>query len=284
MHCELKNSRGCFFRGLNDLIRGLYTAVSGMTTEMMQNNVSANNLANVDTVGYKKDITINRSFSEMLIHRINDSAYEQKNSPISQKPYIGKLGTGVQASSLYTSFEQGSLKETDHPLDLAVDGNGFFVISPNPDAPEAERYYTRDGAFKINDEGFLCDKRGNKVLGVDGVIVIPQDSQETVISTNGEIFADGAYVGQLDVVDVGNTDQLEKIGDGLLRIKNDAQAQETMFSGNIRQGFLEASNVKSIEEMVKMITSLRSYEANQKVIQAQDETLEKAVNEVGRLG
>lgn len=255
-----------------------------MTTEMMQNNVCANNLANVDTVGYKKDITVNRSFSEMLIHRINDDAYEQKNFSIGGKPYIGKLGTGVQASSLFTSFEQGSLKQTNDVLDLAIDGNGFFVISPNPGEPEAERYYTRDGAFKINDEGLLCDKQGNKVLGMDGVIAIPKESQKTVISTNGEIFADDAYVGQLDVVDVGNTDQLEKVGNNLLRIKKDAQVPETMFSGNIRQGFLEASNVKSIEEMVKMITSLRSYEASQKVIQTQDETLGKAVNEVGTIG
>ncbi len=155
---------------LKDLtvVRGIYTAASGMMAERRKLDVVSNNLANIDLIGYKKDLSIQKAFPEMLIRRLNDDGlYKFPKGHLETAPIVGKLGTGVEENEIYTLFEQGPLKTTGNPLDLALTDQGFFVIQTS----DGERY-TRNGSFTIGKEGILVTKSGFPVLGEKGYIYL----------------------------------------------------------------------------------------------------------------
>lgn len=277
------------------MIKGIYTSASGMISEQARLDVIANNLANVDKTAYKKDTAIFKSFPEMIIRRINeDGVGIVPAGSYDSMPYIGKLGTGVETNEVYTEFDQGSLQRTENPFDLALDGKGFFTV-----LTENGERYTRDGSFTINNEGYLVNHKGYKVMGENGPIQVQQNNfminekgeitvnmslplePENVVGTNNS-WEQPAVIDRLKIIDFENLREIKKEGDSLYK--------ETGFSGPARatldfklyQGFLEKSNVNVIREMVDMIEVQRSYEANQKSSLTHSDTLGRLINEVAR--
>lgn len=249
------------------MIRGLFTSASGMLAESMRNDVTANNLANINTTGYKKDVTVFKSFPEVLIQRIND----QKKTDPQPQVIIGSLGTGAIVDEIITSHEQGQFRETTSNFDLAIEGEGYFTVQN-----QRGIFYTRNGAFTIDSQGFLVNSQGDYVLGQAGPIQIGNVG-DVRVDEAGNILVDGGDepVATLRIAAIINKTALTKVGDSLF---TGGQVGGTV--GQVKQKFLEISNVNPVHEMVNMITIARAYEANQKVITALDQSLAQAM-EVG---
>ncbi|MBU5310730.1 flagellar hook-basal body protein [Tissierella carlieri] len=189
---------------------------------------------------------------------------------------IGTMSGGVRFQKLFTDFTNGGLIDTGGTLDVAIKGNGFFKIQ----GENGETLYTRNGSFAIT-EGYLTDLDGRRVLGRNGTIFLGNGTID--ILSDGEIQIDGNPVDTLDIVDINNKEFLRKRGDNIFYMADNTVAEENIFDGEILQGYLEGSNMNPISGMVEMINLLREFEANQKVIKMQDEMLEKAANEIGRV-
>lgn len=257
------------------MIRGLYTAASGMLAEARRNDVIANNLANVDTTGFKKDTTVIRSFEEMLLRRFNDPVeLPPKGRRVDLRPIIGPLGVGAGVDDIATDFVAGPQAFTQNPLDLALEGDGFFTVL----TPRGERY-TRNGAFYLNGEGVLVTSEGYPVLGENGLITLREG--EATIDRSGQISLGGAPVDRLRIVEFADLRGLRKEGDSLWVATPIAGPPMQSADAVVKQGYREKSNVNVIREMVEMIAAVRAYEANQKAVQAHDELMAKAVNQVG---
>ena len=256
------------------MIRGLYTGASGMLAEMARTDVISNNMANVNTTAFKKDRTIFRAFPEMNIHRIHDPVPAGLDKVVDPRPFIGMMGTGVMLDEVNTDFNQGHLITTSNPLDLAIRGEGFFQVQ----TPEGIRY-TRDGSFSLSSNGYLVTKQGYYVLGENGPLQLLQTGDIT-ISQQGEVFVNDEYIDRLNIVTFADLNQLQKQGDNLYF--TDA-VPEPLQDADVVQGALEGSNISIVAEMVDLISAFRAYEANQKVIQTHDTTLDRAINDVGRI-
>ena len=253
------------------MIRGWYTGASGMNAQQNRLDAISNNLANVDTAGYKRDITVSKSFPELLIRRTNaDGVYKLQNGMGSADaaPIIGKLGLGVETNENYIDFSQGSFKSTNTLTDAALSGKGFYVV----DTPNGERY-TRNGNFLIGKEGILETKDGYPVLGENGYIRLSND--KITINEDGIISysEDGTEVDRFKVVRFDNERYLKKMGESFYS-NNDITGPAHIAEGNERprflQGYTETSNVNVVNEMVQMIEVNRAYEANQKTITSED--------------
>lgn len=261
------------------MIRGLYIAASAAITETKRIDVISNNMANVNTSGYKKDAMITESFPDILMKRIGATDYRDiaAKAPITSKiGYIGKMNNGVRVDEIYTNFEQGPISVSGNPLDLAMQGNGFFSI----DTPAGERY-TRGGEFTLDSEGYITTKEGYMVQGQNGPIQV--DGKNIIINEEGQVFSDGNEIDTLKLVDFNDYKLLKKEGESLYLDSSGDAGNMKVAEGLVLQGAVESSNVNSVKAMVEMITMLRSYEANQKVIKTFDELLGKSVNEIGRL-
>lgn len=255
------------------MIRGLYTAATGMNVQTKKMDVIANDMANVNTTGYKKDVTVISSFGEVLTKRINDM---QNNVPNNKD--IGTMSLGAKVDEVYTQFTQGSVVATGNQTNVAIQGDGFFVV----DTPAGEAY-TRDGSFTVNQYGDLVTSEGYSIRGTEGPIQLGEEflseGGELVIKTNGEVYLSGNYIDQLQLVNFDNTRSLTKLDDNLFQSTGERQE----FTGSIIQGYLETSNVNSVTAMVDMITVSRAYEANQKALQTHDTLLGKAVNDLAKV-
>jgi len=278
------------------MIRGIYTGASGMLAQMNRLDVISNNLANVDTTGYKKDVTLQKAFPELLLRRMNDNGVKKfPFGSVDLAPVVGKLGTGVETNEVYTQFTQGSLKITENDFDLALEGKGFFAVM----TPYGERY-TRNGEFTLDPNGILVTSQGYPVLGEKGTIQLKENNFK--IDQDGKIFINPLYaedparlvsslendweqaelLDRLKLTDFKRTRYLKKQGDSLWRsteYSGDAFSAEGENRPKIHQGFLEGANVNPVQEMVKMIEVNRTYEANQKVIQTQDSLAGRLINE-----
>lgn len=255
------------------MIKGLYTAATGMNVQAKKMDVISNDLANVNTAGYKKDTTVITSFKETLMKRINDSQHNMPNNET-----IGTVSLGAKVAEVYTQFSQGSLVATNELTDVAIQGDGFFVV--NTLDGEA---YTRDGNFVVNQNGDLVTTEGYSVMGQNGAISFGEEfltsGGDISIKENGDIYLNTTYIDTLDIANFEDTRALTKMNDNLYS----STAQRSEFTGSVIQGFLEASNVNSVTAMVDMITVSRAYEANQKVLQTHDSLLSKAVNEIAEV-
>jgi flagellar basal-body rod protein FlgF len=282
------------------MMRGIYTGASGMKAQMHRMDALSNNLANVDVVGYKRDTSVSKAFPEMLIRRVNDDGlYTFPFGSAEVAPMVGKLGTGVEYNESFTVFSQGSLKQTENPFDLALDGKGFFTVQ----SAEGERY-TRNGSFLIDKEGTLVTKNGLPVLGREGSITIKKNN--FVIDKKGNVYQNSSYAGDpqrlvsmeenewenleyvdtLKVVDFSRDRFLKKQGDSLWRETEESGAPVEAALGSetkVEQGFLESSNVNPVTEMVRMIEVNRIYEANQRVMHTHDSMTNKLLNQVLRV-
>ena len=248
------------------MIRGIYTSGLGMTRETKRLDIISNNLANASTTGFKTEGTVQGTFKKKLDDVIVSGS----------RIDIANYTPDIVRS--YTNYTQGSLSNTGNSTDLAItnDDHAFFSVE-NGDGQEL---YTRDGNFTIDKDRYLVTTEGYRVLGKDGYINLKDDN--FAIEVDGSIINDsGDILGKLKITAFDNPETLSKIGNNLL--SSDTDSVERNFEGGIQQGYLEMSNVNTVNEMVNMITVSRAYEANQKVLQTQDEMLGKAVSDVGRV-
>ncbi|NLX63992.1 MAG: flagellar hook-basal body protein [Clostridiaceae bacterium] len=257
------------------MIRGLYTSGYSMLTLNRKMDVISNNMANVNTNGFKKDHVVFEEFSDVLARRFFDGS---DNSP--RPVRIGNMTLYNDIAEVHTDFTQGTLENTGISTDVAIDGDdGAFFCIAVPQGNQFLEYYTRDGGFKIDADGRLVTRDGYQVMGQNGPVIL--EGSEFTITNRGEIIQNGETVDFLRIRKFENPESLRKYGFNLLTAT--AESQDGEFEGIIRQGFVERSNVDAIKEMVDMITVLRAYESNQKLIQYQDSTLEKAVNDIGKV-
>ncbi len=240
------------------IVRGIYTAASGMLMESTRMDVTGNNLANVDTVGFQKQVAHVYSYPDAPISRVYQG----------QRQVIGRLGTGAWVEGSHTSFAPGSLKTTENPLDLAIVGEGFFAI----DSPQGPRF-TRDGRFTINLDGYLTTLNGNLVQGEAGPIYVGE-AEEVLFNEEGEIFIDGEVADRLLLMSFDNLQGLARSGANMYEALPEA-GDAFVIETRVAPGVIEMANVNVVREMVDLIKIQRAYEANQKVVQAYDETLGK---------
>jgi flagellar basal-body rod protein FlgF len=251
------------------MIRGLYTAAGSMGMQKDRLDVLANNIANSDTVGYKRDDIVTRPMAnfreELLLAMGPDGRWN-----------VGRIpgGTGTKTWFMKTDYAVGQMVPSTNPLDMALEGDGFLVAET-----ENGPRLTRNGSLMRDTEGFLSTRHGQRILGTDGEPILLTGAQVSVAG-DGQVESDGVPVGQLAVVRPGQGVKLLKEGSNLYRCEGEWEP-----AGDCRvvQGMLEKSNVQSILEMIRMMEVMRTTESSQKVIAAYDGVLQKAVNEVGRV-
>ena len=275
------------------MLRSMYTAATAMTANARRFDVITNNVTNVETKGYKADTLVTKSFRDMLITRINDpSVYVYNN--------VGPHNLGVHIDYTSTSFAQGGLEETGVSTDLALDGDGFFVVeyipmtlipptaedlldedyTPEYEEGEPEYRYTRGGTFAVDADGYLVTPDGYFVQGQSGSIYV--GSTDFTVNANGEILVDGEVEEQLRLVRFSDNQLLRKAGDNLYTVIYPDENEPEDVTIEVRQGFLENSNVDLAREMVSMIEVQRHYEINQRVLRMLDDSLGRAVNDIAR--
>jgi flagellar basal-body rod protein FlgG len=251
----------------------LYVSKTGLSAQDTQLTTVANNLANVSTVGFKRD----RAVFEDLLYQIQRQPGAQSTQE-TQLPSGLQLGTGVRVVGTQKQFTEGSLQITDNALDVAIDGRGFLQILQ----PDGTIAYTRNGQFHLNSDGQMVTADG---LLLQPVIALPEDAQTVTIGTDGTVSA--IIPGEPDPQELGNIQLVDFINPGGLQAAGGNLFLETASSGNpilgtpgedglgsLQQGALENSNVDIVEEMVNMITTQRAYEMNSKVVSTADQMLQ----------
>lgn len=257
------------------MVKGLYTAYTGMIHQQRRLDVISNNLANSATVGYKKEGATARAFDDELAIKVKDASEGFADRG------IGGMSMGVKFGETYRDYSQGSLRITDNEYDLALSGEGFFQISFTSKTGETTTKLTRDGNFTVNVQGYLVTQDGDFVLGTDGNPIRIDPNEKTTIDAAGRILQNDVVVGTISIVDVEDYNYLQKYGENLYDLVEGGTLTESVAA--VEQGCLEQSNVQVVKEMVEMINVTRAYETNQKAIQAVDEMLDKAVNQVGKV-
>jgi len=255
------------------MIRGLYTAAAGMTAQQKNIDVISNNIANVNTDGFKQD---RAEFQDLMYQSLNYTA--GATSETTNNPTGIDTGLGVRVSGIQKNFIQGNLKETGNTYDLAIQGNGFFQIT----TPQGDIAYTRNGAFKLDNDGAMVDGSGYKL---EPEIVIPSELIKISIAQDGTVTGQDAATG--DIQNLGQIDLINFINPAGLAPQGDSLYLATEISGDpiqtdpgidgmgtIRQGMTEGSNVQLVTEMVNLITAQRGYEANSKSINTTDSMLQ----------
>lgn len=268
------------------MMRSLWTAASGMTSQQTNVDVISNNLANINTTGYKKEAA---EFKSLLYQTIQEQSYDNNGDA---KPYGVQVGLGVRNSGVTSQFTQGTLTQTNNDFDFAIDGKGFFMVQ----TVDGSVAYTRNGSFQMSRSATgstLATSDGYAVLDIEGNPITLDDSynpSEVTVNEIGEIcYPDDAGntvpVGiRIAVIQVNNPSGLLKTGDSLLKETEASgaarleSADVSLTQSKIRQGYLEGSNVKAVDEMVNLIVAQRAYEMNSKIITASDEMMQQANN------
>lgn len=260
------------------MVRALYTAWTGMRNEQRRMDVVTNNMANADTTGYKKIDVTAQSFDRQLAVKINDAT-----EGLDVIRGIGGMTLGVKIGETYYDMTQGNFRQTGSQYNFALTDRGFFTISTTDKGGTEHIRYTRDGDFTITKEGFLVTKDGDFVLGDGGNRIQIPGANTARINVNefGEIYVGDNYISTLQVVDFDNYDALSSYGENMYEPVAGANIIDSQ--ATVTQGYIEMSNVNMVTEMVDMIAITRAYETNQKMIQTVDQTLQKVVNDIGRL-
>ncbi|MCM1143080.1 MAG: flagellar hook-basal body protein [Blautia sp.] len=258
------------------MLKGLYTAYTGMINEQHRMDVMTNNLANASTVGFKKEGATSQSFDSVLAYKIKDTS-EPGNLP----KRIGNMTLGVKTGENYVDYSGGPFRVTGNDLDLALTGNGFFTVEYTNKAGETSTKYTRDGNFTMTTQGDIVTQDGDYLLNESGRHIRIDPNLEVTIDRGGNIYQDDTYVDSIQLTDFENYDYLERYGENYFQPVDGAEIIEA--ETEVRSGYLEMANLSVVTEMVNMITIQRQYEANQKVITTYDSTLEPAVNQNGKV-
>lgn len=278
------------------MLRGFYSAAAGMMAQQRRTEMLTNNIANANTPGFKADQGTLRAFPEMLMQRMEAVSSPTTNgNRIGTANTIGGLQTGVYMQEMIPLFKQGDIRETGLPTDLAL-LNGNVPINPATNAPgslfftvqnaNGDARYTRNGNFTVDPAGFLTTNEGFYVLD-DAGNRIPLQSDDFQVSADGSVLVNGQVQTRLQIAYSDDPMSLIKEGNGLYRTSDNTQlpnaATNPEVSYNLKQGFIEGSNVDVSMAMTEMMTAYRAFEANQKILQAYDKSMDKAVNEIGRL-
>lgn len=258
------------------MVKGLYTAYTGMLNEQHRMDVLTNNLANADTNGFKKEGATSQAFDAILAYKIKDSS---ENTCLARR--LGVNHPGVKIGEGYTDFSQGPIKSTGNAFDLALTDAGFFAVEFTSKSGETSVKYTRDGDFTLTEDGRLVTRDGDPVLDENGSYIEVNQLLPVEINSSGQIIQDGKVVATIQVTDFEDYDYLERYGENYFQPIEGAQEKEA--AAEIRSGYLETSNISVVTEMVNMITVSRAYESNQKVITTYDSTLDIAANQLGRI-
>ncbi len=260
------------------MLRGLWTAASGMAVQQMNVDVVANNLANVNTTGFKKS---RADFQDLMYQTLRLPGATTASG--TQLPTGIQVGMGSKTMGVQKLFSQGDYNQTGNELDMAIEGRGFFKVVSND-----EEVYTRAGNFKVDSEGYICTSSGDRL---QPETTLPTDTVFISVDANGTLTAFGAGNTEVATANIAlytfmNPAGLYSMGRNLLR-PTEASGEATEGSpgtdgvGTISQGYLEMSNVNVVEEMVTMITAQRAYEINSKAIQTADQMLQMA-NQIKR--
>ena len=253
--------------------KGIYVATSGSLAQERAMDLIANNLANMNTHGYKADRLLFSTYLQKA-----DASSATPPTPDQIKTGISNNKTGdiayMVGSQSYTDYEQGSLQKTGNDFDIALDGNGFMAVQ----TPMGERF-TRGGAFKIDAQGDLVTADGYRVSNQNGG-AIHVGNEKFAVQEDGRVSTSDGEAGHLKVVDFADRTQLKKAGQGLF-VATAGMAAEPP-TANVKQGYLESSNINPVVEMTRMITALRTYEAFQKTIHSNDDMTTRLIADVGR--
>lgn len=259
------------------MIKSLYTAATGMVAQQLNLDVVANNLANVNTAGFKKNKADFQDLMYQIVEEPGTAANQTGTSPAGIQ-----IGLGVRPASVGKIHSQGDFESTNNPLDMAIEGDGFFQVT----LPTGETMYTRNGAFKLDATGNLVNSDG---YPMNPTITIPQDAVSITITADGFVNVKQAgqtqtsQLGQIQIARFPNPAGLKARGRNLLE-QTDSSGAPTLATpgqngvGTLAQGFQESSNVSVVEEIVQMVSGQRAYEANSKVIQTADQLLSTAIN------
>lgn len=249
------------------MIRGLYTAVSGMISLEAKQGVVTSNLANINTIGYKAEELNLKSFDEVMLQNRDNKSNTAKE--------IGTMSFGVEIDGTSLRDEQGIFKVTDKTTDFAIDGPGYFVVRRGN-----EDFYTREGSFRVSGSGHLVTSSGDSVMGrnknTGNIEPIYVGTDNFIMNGQNELsVGGGAPLYELATAKFDG--QIKKVGDNLYSGENPDLNSKVY----VAQGTLEQSNVNLVDEMVNMMSVMRAFETNQKIVQSMDETLGKAANEIG---
>lgn len=258
------------------MVKGLYTAYTGMINQEHRMDVLTNNLANADTNGYKKEGATAQSFDSILAYKIKDNSEGYRLAK-----RTGVHNPGVKIGEGYTDFSQGPLKTTENPYDLALTDKGFFAVEFTNKQGDTSVKYTRDGNFTLNESGELVTQDGDRVLGTDGQPVKIDPLKDTQINVQGQVIQDGSVVATIQVTDFEDYNYLQRYGENCFEPIDGATEKDA--AAKVYAGYLETSNISVVTEMVNMITVSRAYETNQKVITTYDGTLDIAANQLGKV-
>ncbi len=257
---------------------GLYVSASGLMTNLYRQDIIANNLANASTVGFKRDLAV-------MTQR--DAESIEDNHPFQYRhPMMDELGGGVFAGPQTISFEPGSLEKTSNPLDLALESpDTFFAVQrTNASTGHSEVRLTRDGRFTRNAEGFLVTSAGGfKVLDETNQPIQLDDDQPAVIDPDGRVQQNNAEVARIQVVAMQNRERLIKDGHNLFKQTGGGDGRVTPVNGRVRPGFVEASAVDPIRELLGMMETTTAIQYNSNLIKYHDTLMERAVNSLGRV-
>ncbi|PDX57040.1 flagellar basal-body rod protein FlgG [Helicobacter pylori] len=262
------------------MLRSLYSATSGILAQQTHIDTTSNNIANVNTTGFKKS---RADFNDLFYQAMQYAGTNTSNTTLS--PDGMEVGLGVRPSAITKMFSQGSPKETENNLDVAITGKGFFQVQ----LPDGTTAYTRSGNFKLDEQGNLVTSEGYLLIPQ---ITLPEDTTQVNIGVDGTVSVTQGLqttsnvIGQITLANFVNPAGLHSMGDNLFSITNasgDAIVgnPDSQGLGKLRQGFLELSNVRLVEEMTDLITAQRAYEANSKSIQTADAMLQ-TVNSLKR--
>jgi flagellar basal-body rod protein FlgG len=273
-----------------------------MTVQQQNMDVLANNIANADTTGFKRDVSVVQSFSAEMMRRLHDP--EGINDAEIIIPWMrqhdvraGNVSLGAFTGGVYTDFSAGRYVHTNGTFDLAINDTprddlgsnginlGFFTVSSFDADGNAVLRYTRDGKFTVDQERVLRTLEGHTVTGVNNPAITVPDSADITIRDDGAVYVrltngDFQYIDHVMITSFTNLESLRKVGDNLYSATD--MSETAAFTGTVLQGYLEGSNIKPVAEMVRMITVQRAYEMNQRAILSQDGTLQRAVNDIGR--
>ncbi|WQW45350.1 flagellar basal-body rod protein FlgG [Helicobacter pylori] len=262
------------------MLRSLYSATSGMLAQQTHIDTTSNNIANVNTTGFKKS---RADFNDLFYQAMQYAGTNTSNTTLS--PDGMEVGLGVRPSAITKMFSQGSPKETENNLDVAITGKGFFQVQ----LPDGTTAYTRSGNFKLDEQGNLVTSEGYLLIPQ---ITLPEDTTQVNIGVDGTVSVTQGLqttsnvIGQITLANFVNPAGLHSMGDNLFSITNTSGEAivgnpDSQGLGKLRQGFLELSNVRLVEEMTDLITAQRAYEANSKSIQTADAMLQ-TVNSLKR--
>jgi flagellar basal-body rod protein FlgF len=256
---------------------GMHISSSGALTSMARMDTLTNNLANVNTVGFKPQTPYTR---QRDVVRIEDNLPNMDSNPL-----LEKLGAGVQLAPTSVDFSQGSLRDSGNPLDVGFAGEGFLTVESENSGDSAVFNLTRDGRLSLDSTGKLVmSSSGRPVLDTSNRPILLNGDGEVQIATDGTISQGGAEIAKLKLVDVPDKSKLQKAGQGMYTMHADALANLTAATGALKQGMVESSGVDEIKALMQVQSAAGDVRANLAMISYHDKLMDRAINRLGRVG